>query len=407
MKKIITSLIILSTISLLSGDKPIQPNQWRKRFNKIDHEKLTKELGYNPNLRLIQKDDTNLVNQGGPTLYIHGWLSSPDALAVLNRCNDNNKIPGDVIVFDFPDAIKWIKHIVPCSIPLGKSNFAQKDDVKALLAVIKALHEVGIHCPIIYSHSRGGAVVMKAVGILNNSDKKGSEILHDLHFNNQDTKTILKQLKVVYFNTPVKDTHLLIQKKCEAKLALLTWLFPSLNHFASTTIPDFIEKKIFPNITSFDPNDTESAISYFENWNDLSVTAVLHFQHEDTHVPCCDNVDCAQKLLKANPDNTYIITGNDGGHTAGDKTLSLIIHALNKSNGLSHLANEYLLRKGRAILAKNKPTYKTVNKHLDDASKKHTREDALKKIILYKKISLYSSAACCIAFLLHLYPTTG
>src|SRR5260221_10662298 len=109
MKKFLLYALFLLPSAIVAIDQQIADTKpWRTNFKKIDHKALEKALGYNPGLELIEDNNPNVVHQTGPTLYIHGWLCSKNATAIRRRCNDSNKIPGDVIIFNFPDASKWV-----------------------------------------------------------------------------------------------------------------------------------------------------------------------------------------------------------------------------------------------------------------------------------------------------------
>jgi hypothetical protein len=222
--------------------------------------------------------------------------------------------------------------------------------------------------PVYYPHSRGGAVIKKVVGILNQPSEEWQKNLKKLGLTQQDRSTILNALKVVYFNTPLKNIHLTIQKHCEDKLATITYYFPSLKPFVAETVTNFMKKRIFPLLTSFNPTDTREPIDYLNDWKNLNAVIVLHFQHADNDVPDSDNIECAKILLTVNPDKTYVIIGNDGSHGYGDITIAKVIHALNEKLGCSYLKNTELLTSGAAFLDANKPGLDTVEEHIVTAN---------------------------------------
>jgi len=121
MKKLMMFVFFILPVAI------VLPNAtpWRDKFKNVDHAKLEQLLGFNPRLELIEDNNPDVVHQGGPTLYIHGWLGAKDAKNVRSRCNDSNRVPGDVLIFDLPDASYWIRQTVPYWMPLSRSNFAQ------------------------------------------------------------------------------------------------------------------------------------------------------------------------------------------------------------------------------------------------------------------------------------------
>lgn len=349
MQKSMVLVLFFLPVALFSS--PSTP--WRDKFKNIDHAQLERLLGFNPRLELIEDNNPDVIHQNGPTLYFHGWLSGKDAITLRNRCNDSNRVPGDIIVFDFPDASYWWKQMIPYWMPLSRSNFAQKMDIKTALCVAKVLHDAGIFLPVCYAHSRGGAVAKKTIGILNNPSDQWKKELNDIGINAEDRQAILGALKVAYLETPLKDVDLVIRKDWESKLAPLVYVCPSLKPFASETVPAFVKNKVFPVVTSFNPEDTREPMDYLKDWAGLEATAVLHFQHGDKKVPNDDDAECAKILLTAKPNNTHVIVGNDGGHDDGNKTISKVIHALNKSQGCSYLNTQKALSAGDQLLEKS------------------------------------------------------
>jgi hypothetical protein len=394
MKKIILYIFFaLPSYSISQDPKIISSKSWRKNFKKINHGQLKKTLGYDPKLELIEDNNPKVISQGGPTLYIHGWLSSKNATLVRNRCNDSSRIPGDVIIFNFPDASEWINNSIPYYMPLNKSSFGQENEIRALLCIIKVLYDVGISIPIYYPHSRGGAVLKKVIGILNQPSQEWRMKLKTLNFTKQNRNAILSSLKIVYFNAPLKNIHLMIKKNCENTLSFITYYLPCLKPFVSKNLTNFIEKRLFPIITSFNPQDTREPIEYLNDWKGLNTTVVLHFQYPDYVVPNEDSIKCAKILLTLNSDKTYVIIGNDGDHGFGDITIAKIIHALNKKLNCSYLEKTTLLDNGQTLLDANKPTLDTVEDHILSSNRICSESDRNKTSSTHSKISLYTVAA--------------
>lgn len=120
-------------------EKPAWRENFEQKINNPKHEiyqnaqELWKTINHNPDIQLIKDDNPNVIHQSGPTLFIHGWNSSPDAYSVYRQCTDSKTIPGDVVTFRFPDASSWFKKTVPYWFPISKSSFAAEPDIKTLL----------------------------------------------------------------------------------------------------------------------------------------------------------------------------------------------------------------------------------------------------------------------------------
>lgn len=400
------NLIVYAFLTAFFVIKGMEPEKvWREKFKKVNHPSLQTKLGYNPTLELIEDNNPEVVHGTGPTLYIHGWLGSKDASYLRRRCGDSSKIPGDVIVFNFQDASRWINLNVattsisfPYWMPINKSNFGQEGDVTSLLCVLAELHHQDIQIPICYPHSRGGAALTKAISILNKPSEEWKEKLKTLEITDDTRSKILNSIKIAYLNTPLKNISLAIKKRCENRLFFFTYLFPFLQAFVSHQVSSFIQKKVLPRCTSYNATDTKEPIHYLNDWQ-KTITAVLHFQHHDTYVPNDDDITCAQLLIAANPNNTYVLMGKDGGHNYGDRTIAQIIHALNKSKGCSYQNNEDALNKGKEMLEGHKYSRENVADYIQNKNKEFTTQEPQKSFI--PNILLYSSIIIATAYAVH------
>lgn len=166
MKKALIFLFVSLFQYSLSTEEPTNQFPWREFIKKLDHNSVAEELGYDPGIELIEEDNPNVVHGKQPTIFFHGWGSSKNAPRVLEHIKNSEIIPGDVIVFNFPDATKWAGYI-PYFFPIYNSSFAQKLDIITALVVFKALNNVGIFPEVVFSHSRGAGTNINVFGVVN------------------------------------------------------------------------------------------------------------------------------------------------------------------------------------------------------------------------------------------------
>jgi hypothetical protein len=275
---------------------------------KQEKKKQKKLFGYDLGIHYIQdKQDTESLH---PTLFFHGWQDTGKSAKLLKRyCK---VLPGDIITFNFPDAM-------PLIAPFWKSSFGQIPDILPALYTLnyvvtkKNLSEIDL-----YGISRGGATIINMIAVLHDETlfTQYKDDLEKIGITQAERKKLLTVLKN---GCIVLDTPLRSMKETMAP-------------------PWIVEKFTKYERDGLDPVETAELIS------DLKLKILVHFQHGD-HVVFNSNEGLYFKnLAHKNLKNTYLVVGNDGGHIHTHEALSKTI-AMFKKIGQSRLSKESLFTK--------------------------------------------------------------
>ena len=124
------------------------------------------------------------------------------------------------------------------------------------------------------------------------------------------------------------------------------------------SVESVVEYSIMPIVTGYSPWG-EEAITSLDLWEGLKMTTLLHFQRNDEVISNKDNVEFAKKLIKHNPEQTFVVLGNDGGHNYGFATIDKVIDNFNFRNGGSYNYNK-TTKIGAEILDQSQPTVDNV-----------------------------------------------
>jgi hypothetical protein len=323
-----------------------QITPWRNTFDQINNpewkhytetQDIWTQIQHNPCITLTKKDHTSLVHGKGPTLAVHGWGSSQDALRFYRRINNNTCIPGDVISFNFPDASRWIAHTIWCGMPFSKSSFAGDPDIVTLLSVLKTLCLLDSLPEVIYPHSRGAATALKAMAILNKPHETDKPLLETVHISDEMRLKIVNACKVFYVLNPIGRFDHAFQQQVQTKLALLYCIAPS---WVDNIIAPWFKQQL-PRITQYNPNKYKDPLDYVKQLKKIPADIWLHFEKNDEDVSNKDDCSFVQELLEVIPTtNLYISCTDNGGHNAYGTLINNIIHNMNKRAGVSYLCDE-------------------------------------------------------------------
>ncbi len=375
---------------------------WRKNFEQLREFKTTQsfevvirwqKLQHDPQITLVVKDDPTIIQQSGPTLFIHGWGGNKDSYTTSRLCSSNN-IPGDVITFNFPDASYWIKETIPYWMPISQSSFAGHKDIVTLLAVVKTLHSANCLPAVWYAHSRGSGITKAAIGILNNPSKDEKDLLIEWGINDKVRKDIINAIKIIYLLNPLTNFDIALNKQIQSKLMVIDYFLPFLR---KKIIAPTLKKHILPFLTHYDPQQ-KNPIDYIQQWNDLQCKVWLHFEENDQSVSNEDDVNLITQLSEKLSDNLYVsCTNNDGGHDAYPVLINQIIHHFNQKNNCSHRNTSAEISNKTSLIsdAKFVPSNATPLQHLNSYSQKHTQNNfsnhrMTRRLVSIIKISLFS-----------------
>lgn len=367
---------------------------WLKKI-KTANEKSTKILGYNPKIERLPEKNPDVKNKKVPTVYLHGWGDSKDGIkGVKSDIQEGSfRIPGDIICFNFEDAT------INGHLPITKSSLGQKKDILPTILVFELLNSL-YNSWNIYGHSRGGAVAVNTIGVLNKPNQDWRQELKKLGINKKLRKSILEKIEkgVVVLDCPLTEVKPVIRKSIKdiasvPSSSLSKWV-PDFLKRAWNSMPDLGLTGLSTDL-SLDVSTTstegsmsilmpykpwrEQAIKSLDNWKGLNIKTLLHFQHNDRVLSNKNDVPFAQKLIERNPKSTWIVLGSDGGHCSGFQTIYKVIHALNKRSDGPYLDLKYLLEKGEKILKKSQPSPENVEKYIKSYYAKCAKAECAKK----------------------------
>jgi hypothetical protein len=258
---------------------------------------------------VIDNDPTIKTNHNRPTLYLHGFADTKHSAKLLKAFGD--VLPGDVITFNFHDR----GFVIP---KLRHSNLGQLPDILPALYTLKwAKDRLKINEIDIFGYSRGGATTLNMIAVLH--DKTGTydaELLR-IGIDTQERRALLA----------------MIQKGCITLNCPLT----NVNVTAEYRFKEFAPRvlKAFARIGLY-KLDGIQAIESAQTFNDLKLNILLHFQYHDVIVSNNNEAELYHRLSLHNPNNTYIVLGNNGGHLHTHAALAHAIHTFKRIYGSSY-----------------------------------------------------------------------
>jgi len=258
---------------------------------------------------IIDKDSSINTNHNRPTLYLHGFGDNKQSAKLLKAFGD--VLPGDVITFNFHDrgvVIPKIRH----------SNLGQLPDILPALYTLKwakdRLHSNEID---IFGYSRGGATTLNMIAVLNDKTGTYDADLARIGIDRKERNALLA----------------MIQKGCITLNCPLTNVNVSAEYRFKGLAPKVL--KAFARIGQY-KLDGIQAIESAETFGDLNLTMLLHFQYHDTIVSNNNEAELYKRLAQHNPNSTYIVLGNNGGHLHTHAALAHAIHTFKKMYGSSY-----------------------------------------------------------------------
>jgi hypothetical protein len=285
------------------GKKGVQSSRAEKK-------KQHKLFRYNLSIEhIIDNAPEQVINHNRPTLFLHGFGDTKHSAKLLKAFCD--VLPGDIVTFQFRDhgvLIPKIRH----------SNLGQLPDVLSALYTLAWMKEnIKPQAIDLFGYSRGGATVVNLIAVLN--DK---------------TDAYDEALATIGIDTPLrKELLTLIERGCITLNCPLTDMNVSVNSMFKNIGNHLIG--LLKGISSYDPNGLQ-ALSSAQTFKGLHLKTLIHFQHHDTIVSNNNEALFYDRIATHNPQNTYLVLGNDGGHLHTHGTLSNTIHQFRKMHGASY-----------------------------------------------------------------------
>ncbi len=96
-----------------------------------------------------------------------------------------------------------------------------------------------------------------------------------------------------------------------------------------------VVKKIFSKVTQYKVDGLQ-ALQSAATLSDLSLKVLLHFQYHDRRVFNTKDVELYSLFKRYNPETTFLVLGNDGGHAHTQVALSKTMHTFYKKCGAAY-----------------------------------------------------------------------
>ncbi len=275
-----------------------------------EQQKQLKLFGYDLGIEYHTHSDNRVFKpEKRAIFYLHPWgvVGMPNKKhAHLLKLYD--VLPGDIITFNFPDGV-W-----RAPIPLWYSSLGQLSDVlPALYALSYAYDTFGLKAIDIFGYSRGGAVAVNMLAVLHNKTGTYDTALAEIGITATKRKQLIALIEngSVVLNCPLIDGNVTL-KKYSRTVQFLARTFTNYKH------------------------DGLQALQSAQLLSDLKLRVLLHFQYNDTRVTNQKEAELYNAFAQCNPDATYLLLGNDGGHVHSHDALSKAIHIFYKQVGAAY-----------------------------------------------------------------------
>ncbi len=270
--------------------------------------KIQKQLfGYNLGIEHIIDNNPSVVKPDKHvTLYLHGWGDQRNS-AKLGKTLD--VLPGDVITFNFPDSSVIIPRI-------HRSSLGQLPDVLPALYTLKwAKDNLGVESVDLFGYSRGGATAVNIIAVLADKSGKYDSDVANIGIDTIERNKLLQLLQngSIVLNCPLRDMNTTTRQ-------FFRWINPE------------IPLKILETVGKY-KRDGLQAITSTGAFKGLGLKTLVHFQYNDTVVSDKDEAEFYQRIARHNPQGTYLLLGDDGGHLHTQNTLSQAIQTFRKAHG--------------------------------------------------------------------------
>lgn len=281
----------------------IQPSRAQKKEQqKLFHHNLAIE-------HIKDCDPAIKLNPRRPTLFLHGWGDTKNSAKLLKAYCD--VLPGDIITFNFRDrGILFPK--------LKYSSLGQLPDVLQALYVLKWTKDtLNLDAIDLFGYSRGGATTINMIAVLNEKTGIYDADLARIGINAEERAELLNVIQngSIVLNCPLTDLN------TTARFRLKDYAPQALRALATVS-----KYKL----------DGLQALDAAKNLTGLKLNILIHYQHNDCVVSNENEAEFYKRLARHNPETTFVVLGNDGGHLHTHHALSRTLHTFRKMFGGSY-----------------------------------------------------------------------
>lgn len=335
-------------------------------------------FGYDPKFEIIA--DSRDANDDTILIAPHGFGGTKDQSKYLGY--------GNRIIFNFHDA----PDSTDSNVKLRHACFAQLPELKPFLYALLHIQKAGFEKVDLVGYSRGGAVVVNAIGLLNNNkifsgggnldDMSLKKNLEYLGITNENREQLLKIIQNGHhvLICPMLSLHAAVEQiirtgaatisdavvnaaqessivttsskylQLPIRMAQGAWYYVpdivknfsiaalkspsdiSANEVATSTV-DYA----LPHISEYDPKsfDPMKSVEYFKG---LKLKTLIHFGIDDKIVGTKYTKEFFEKLKSINPDTTYVHRSEDG-HQVGGEFMELMFSFKTAPNDLKLYKN--------------------------------------------------------------------
>lgn len=254
-----------------------------------------------------KKDDVKTERRA--LMYFHPWgfLGLPNKRHT-QLMKSYDVLPGDVITFNFPDGV-W-----KGPLPIFNTSLGQISDVlPAIYTLNYVLEKTNLEAVDLFGYSRGGAVAVNMIAVLNDTTGQFDTALASIGISKAQRERMLRvvQKGSIVLNCPLIDGN------------------ATLNGYNGAV--RFLAK----NVTKYKENGLQ-CLQSAKTLANLKLNVLIHFQHNDKRVLNVNEADLYAAFAKHNPDSTFLVLGNDGGHVHSQESLASAIHRFYKDIGAAH-----------------------------------------------------------------------
>lgn len=242
-------------------------------------------LGYDPKIQIIPETRQAIIpsQSGTKTIYCHG-LGGSGQKAAQRKQFYPSFAPGDLIVFNFPE-------VIDSGYNPSHASIGQWPDIKVLLHILNLMRGRGETAIGIRGFSRGGAVVINSIAILQDDKNLYDKQLGDMGIDQGKRLAIINMIKNghLVIECPITTVPAAIQQIIETKAAEIsldpdacTCYASCLNFLGGGCCAECLNCTVVPLVVAKEYNPFgECALDLSKKWNGFETPTLLRYVGQD------------------------------------------------------------------------------------------------------------------------------